>query len=457
MRRRQALLLSLGGVLSLLSAGRLRADAVLPTTQVTTAAKPKSVQMVTASGAGDEDGRDWKNAMPFDALNKALSHARPGTGFLIGFEPESQPIALDQGQIAIKVSGEDDKPVFVQAGRIAGKHELAAADDAAPLFKSAQPWSVENFGRRGTSFFAIANGASHLRFSGFRIDGTPADGFFKFRGKQATTFTDIAISGIEARNVGRVIETERGAMVRNLLVSDCKVVGIVRGFARFRDLTDATFRNLELDAANMDGGGKNVCQLFSLVSGENVLFENVTMRNAMNLPPPPKQGKEPGYVQGDGIVCERKTSNVTIRNCHASNMGDGGFDLKTTNVTMEDCTTDSCKFGARIWAEGSNVIRRCDFRNPVTRNKTMGACVQAGGTLEILDTRMQAGPGTVAVSLSNKKGQKPPLVVMRGGSIETAEPDGIAHCNGDGVLEVYDVMVNGKLTTHRYVFEKKEN
>jgi hypothetical protein len=87
----------------------------------------------------------------------------------------------------------------------------------------------------------------------------------------------------------------------------------------------------------------------------------------------------------------------------------------------------------------------------------MGACVQAGGTLEILDTRMQAGPGTVAVSLSNKKGQKPPLVVMRGGSIETAEPDGIAHCNGDGVLEVYDVMVNRKLTTHRYVFEKKEN
>src|SRR4030095_15350507 len=58
MQRRQALLLSLGGVLSLRSGGRLRADAVLPTTQVTTAAKPKSVQVVTAAGAGDEDGRD---------------------------------------------------------------------------------------------------------------------------------------------------------------------------------------------------------------------------------------------------------------------------------------------------------------------------------------------------------------------------------------------------------------
>jgi hypothetical protein len=456
MRRRQALLLSLGGVLSLLGAGRPRADAVLPASQVTTAAKPRSVLLFTASGAGEQDGRDWRNAMPIGALGKVLGRARPGAGYLIGFDPAGAPIPLDQGQIVIKVSGEPERPVFVQAGAIAGEHGLAAAEGAAPLFKSAKAWSVESFGGRGSSFFAIVNGASHLRLSGFRIDGTPADGFFKFRAKQATTFTDIAISGLEARHVGRVIETERGAMIRDLLVSDCRAVGVVRGFARFRDLTNATFRNLDLDADNLDGGGRNVCQLISVVSGENLLFENIALRNARNEPPPPKQGKKPGYVQGDGIVCERKTRNVTIRNCHASNMGDGGFDLKTTNVTMEDCTTDSCKFGARIWAAGSNVIRRCDFRNPVSRNDTMGACVQAGGTLEIVDTRMQAGPGTVAVSLSNKKGQTPPLVVMRGGSIETAGDGAVAHCNGDGVLELHDVMVNGKPTTHRYVFERKE-
>ena len=455
MRRRQALLLSLGGVLTLWSAGRLRADALVPT-QVTTAAKPKSVLMITAAGAGDKDGRDWQNAMPIGALSKTLGRARPGSGYLIGFDAASGPVALDQGQIAIKASGDEKSPVFVQAGQIAGKHEVAAAGDDLSFFKSARPWSIQGVRKRGSSFFAISNGASHLRLSGFHIDGTPADGFFKFRAKQATTFTDIVISGIEARNVGRVIETERGAMLRNLLVSDCRAVGIVRGFARFRDLTDATFRNLELDAANMDGGGKNVCQLIALASGENVLFENITLRNALNEPPPPKQGKEPGYVQGDGIVCERKTSNVTVRNCHASNMGDGGFDLKSTNVTMEDCTTDSCKFGARIWARGDNVIRRCDFRNPVSRNDTMGACIQTGGTLEILDTKLQAGPGTVAVSLSYKKDQKPPLAVMRGGSIETSGDGAVAHCNGDGVLEVYDVTINGKPTTHRYVFEKKE-
>jgi hypothetical protein len=452
--RRQALLVTMAGLLSGTQAHRLRADPVTPAA-VPTAAMPKSVLVFTASGAGDKDGRDWQNAMPIGALGKVVNRGRPGSGFLIGFDPGDGPIPLDGGQVVIKVSGEEERPVFVQAGAIAGHDELAAEGDA-PLFKSRKPWSIENFGRRGSSLFAIANGASHLRLSGFRIDGTPADGFFKFRAKQATTFTDIAISGIEARNVGRIIETERRAVLRNLLVSDCKAVGIVRGFARFRDLSDASFRNLELDAANMDAGGENVCQLIAVSAGENLLFENVIVRNAINQPPPRKKGKEPGYVQGDGIVCERKTSNITVRNCHASNMGDGGFDLKTTDVIMEDCTTDSCKFGARIWAWGNNVIRRCDFRNPVSRNETMGACVQVGGTVEIIDTRMQAGPGTVAVSLRYKKDQDPPRVVMRGGSIETSEEEGLAHCNGDGVLEVHDVMINGKRTTHRYVFEKKE-
>jgi hypothetical protein len=456
MSRRQALALTLAGVLSGLSAGRLRADAI-PTAQVPTAAKPSSIMLFTASGAGAKDGSAWQDAMPLDALPNALSSARPGAGFLIGFESAGEPVAIGKGQISIRASGEEDKPLFLEAGLVADQTGIAAApEDRAAFFRSAEPWSLENFGKGGSSFFALADGASHLRISGFSIDGTPADGFFKFRGKQATTYRDIVISGIEARNVGRVIETEQAAMLQNLTVSDCRVVGIVRGFARFRNLSDSTLRNLDLDAAKMDAGRKNVCQLIAVSEGENLVFENLTLRNAINEPPPPKEGKEPGYVQGDGIVCERKTSNVTVRNCHASGMGDGGFDLKTTNVTMEDCTTDSCKFGARIWAEGDNVIRRCNFRNPVSRNDTQGACIQAGGTLQVLDTKLHAGPGTVAISLSQKKNGKPPMVVMRGGSIDLEGNGAIAHANANGVLELEDVLVNGVKTTRRLVFEKKE-
>jgi hypothetical protein len=455
--RRRTLIFSLACIASGWRARSSWAEAIVPATPVRTAAEPNPIKLFTSSGAGDEDGRDWRNAMPVDALSKALGSARPGSGFLIGFDPAGTPHAIGKGQIRIKASGTEDNPVFVEAGLIADDNGIAAApQDVAAFFKSARPWSLEDFGKRGSSYFALANGASHLRISGFRIDGTPADGFFKFRAEQPTTFEDIVFSGIEARNVGRVIETERGAMLRDLRVTDCRAVGIVRGFARFRNLADSTLRNLELDSANMDGGSNNVCQLIAVSAGENLLFENIVLRNALNLPPPPKEGKEPGYVQGDGIVCERNTTNVTVRNCHASFMGDGGFDLKTTNVTIEDSSTDSCKFGARVWAEGDNVIRRCNFRNPISRNDTQGACIQAGGTLQIIDTKLHAGRGTAAIALSQKKDRNAPLVMMRGGSIETEGDGAVVHANASGVLELYDVMVNGVAITDRYVFEKKK-
>jgi hypothetical protein len=455
MSRRHVLLVSLGGLFAGLGAGRLRAD----TLGHAAAAQPKSVKLFTAQGAGSKDGRNWHNAMPMDALSKALSSARPGDGFLIGFDPAGgASIALDQGQISLKASGDEKNPIFIEAGPVAGHDNIGAVpQDAAAFFKSTKPWSLPDFAKRGGScYLAINNGASHLRLTGFRMDGTAADGFLKFRARRAMTFTDIVIAGFDARNVGRVIETDRGSMLQNLTVENCRAVGIVRGFARFRNLSDSTLRNLNLDAANMDAGGKNVCQLIALAEGENVVFENVTLANAINQPPPPKQGKEAGYVQGDGIVCERKTKNVTIRKCHASNMGDGGFDLKTVNVTIEDSSTDSCKYGARIWAEGDNVIRRCDFRNPKSRGKIKGACIQAGGTLQIIDTKLHAGPGTAAIQLHQNKNRNAPFVQMQGGSIETEGDGKVASSVGDGVLELHNVMVNGVATDHRYVFQKKD-
>jgi hypothetical protein len=451
----------LAGVVTSFGVGRPRAETLVPTITVPTALKPTSVQVFTAQGAGDRDGRDWRNAMPLNALSKALASARPGSGFLIGFDPAgSQPAALDRGQVILKASGEKGNPLFVQAGVVSGSDAIGApAASEGAFFKSMRPWSLASFGKRGGSacYFAINNGASHLRLSGFRVDGTAADGFFKFRAKRENpaTFEDIVISGIDARNVGRVIETDRGAMLRNLLVEDCRAVGIVRGFARFRNLSDSMLRNLDLDAANMDAGGKNVCQVISIEAGDNVVFENVVVRNAVNQPPP-RSGKEQGYFQGDGIVCERKTSNVVIRKCQATGMGDGGFDLKTTGVTIEDSSTDSCKYGARIWMEGNNVIRRCDFRNPQSRGNIKGACIQACGTLEIIDSRLHAGPGTVAIDLHKLPKRNDPVVHMRGGSIQTEGDGKVAAAVGAGVLELHDVVVNGVSTSHRYVFEDKK-
>jgi hypothetical protein len=427
----------------------------------TPVAGPKSIKLFTMRGAGNQDGRDWPNAMALTSLPKALGSAGPGSGFFIGFDPTAgDPVALDEDQLQLAASGAEHDPIYLQAGLIAGTADIAApsGSDTPPWFRNARGWSLEGFGQRGgpPCYIAVNKGASHLRLSGFQVDGTSADGFVKFRAKKdnPATFEDIVISGIDATNVGRIVETDRGATMSNLLIEDCRAFGIVRGFARFWILKDSTLRKLELDADNFDAGGKNVCQLIAVASGENLVFEDITLRNAVN--DPTKSGKKKGYVQGDGIVCERKTRAVTVRRCHGSGMGDAAFDLKSTEVVIEDSSTDGCKFGARVWSESDNVIHRCDFRNPKSIGGITGACIEACGRLEIVDTKLQAGPGTVAIKLHKLKNGNDPIVHMRGGSIQLDGDAKAAVGIGPGVLELHQVAVNGVMTDHRYVFDKKE-
>lgn len=458
--RRQALMTMLAGLL--LGSGGRRALADQIATESQSPAKgPKSVKLFTMHGAGNQDGGDWENALPLASLSKALGSARPGSGFFIGFDPSvDDPVALDRDQHQLAVSGSAHDPIYLQAGLIAGTNDIAAPSDGdgPPWFRNARGWSLAGFGKRSGSpcYIAINKGASHLRLSGFQIDGTSADGFVKFRAKKSrpATFEDIAISGIDATNVGRIIETDRGATMRNLVVEDCRAVGIVRGFARFWILQDSVLRKLELDADNMDAGGENVCQLIAVSSGENLLFEDITLRNAVN--DPRNSGKKKGYVQGDGIVCERKTRAVTIRRCHGSGMGDGAFDIKSDNVVIEDSSSDGCKFGARIWSESDNVIRRCEFRNPKSIGGITGACIEACGRLEIVDTKLHAGPGTVAIKVHKVKKNDNPIVHMRGGSIQLDGDAKAAVGIGPGVLELHQVAVNGVMTDHRYVFDKEQ-
>jgi hypothetical protein len=230
-------------------------------------------------------------------------------------------------------------------------------------------------------------------------------------------------------------------------VENCTATGVVRGFGRFRQISQSIFRQLNIDADRLDAGVKNACQLISIESGDDILFEDVILKNAIST-------KKDSYVQGDGIVCERKTRNITLRRCQGSGMGDAAFDLKTTDVTLENCSTDDCKFGARIWTQGNNVIRDCSFSNPRTRGGTSGACVQASGTLEITNSKFQAGKGTSAIALHMLGKDKPPHVRIKGGSIQLDDTAALATTNGIATLELQDVSVNGEMRTQVYQLNK---
>ena len=84
----------------------------------------------------------------------------------------------------------------------------------------------------------------------------------------------------------------------------------------------------------------------------------------------------------------------------------------------------------------------------------LGACIQASGRLDIIDTRLHASRGTVAIKLHKLKNGNDPVVHMRGGSIELEDDARLAAAEGPGVLELHQVAVNGVVKDHRYVFDK---
>jgi hypothetical protein len=447
--RRTVAQVLLGGVLAgsgLPSLWRSPAEAASPA--IAPLPKPRAIKYFTLDGAGAMDGSTWQDAMPLPWLKRSFPFGEPGLAFFVGFDEKQGAAQKLAGTLAnLASSGAAGNPIQLQSGYISPQGELTAiSPEAGAVFSSGAQWTINLAVSKKSprAFIGLIKGASHIAISGFQVDGTGPEGFFKF-GPDAA-YEDVLFRNLNARNVGRVIETAKTASLRNITIEDCQAIGIIRGFARFWDMSDSTLRNMVLDANNMNAGIRNPCQLISLVKGSNVTFENLTLRNAYNDPLP---GDPPGksYIQGDGIVCERETRDVTIRNCHASNMGDGGFDVKTVGVTIEDSSGVDCKFGARIWSQAENVIRRCNFKASKPVASWTSGCVQSSGRVQIIETTMEAGPGTVAIDMHQLANNESPNVQVTGGSITIHE--GARLVGGKGVLDLKDVTVNGELKTQR--------
>jgi parallel beta-helix repeat protein len=397
--------------------------------------------LYTRAGAGARRGVSWRDARPFAQLAADLRGAGPGDRFAIGFAcGGDDPVMWAGSQVGVSASGAPGRPIRIEAGCTSDASSLRPLRGAGGTRFFLAPNAM---GARMGAPFRLTGGASYLTFSGFRIDGASADGFVKFA---SGAFSDLTISGFSARNVGRVIECERETSARNLVIEDCDAVRISRGFARFRRLDHSVLRNLILDADRVDLGGANVTQLIAISAGSDVRFENIQLRNAVNV-------RE--YVQGDGLVCERGTSRFSIRNCHAQGMGDGGFDLKTTDFVMEDCSASDCQYGIRIWSASRNVLRRCTVRSPRRSGRLAPACIEAHGRAELAGCQLQAGQDASVFRFS-ESAEGAPLLRVHGGAIRLDGNARLVTGAPSGVVELHDVAVNGEMRSGRYTAGQAE-
>lgn len=68
------------------------------------------------------------------------------------------------------------------------------------------------------------------------------------------------------------------------------------------------------------------------------------------------------YWNGDGFSDERGNYAIRYLACTATGCTDGGFDLKSSDMYLEDCTATANKRNFRLWSSG--LLRGCRSENP---------------------------------------------------------------------------------------------
>ena len=161
---------------------------------------------------------------------------------------------------------------------------------------------------------------------------------------------------------------------------------------------------LEVDGLNADGNGyavrletaSNVTVRNAVAVNSNnafraygasrdLLFENIETYNSRDN----FSGMNPDYLNGDGFILESNVSNVTLRNVISANNWDAGFDIKASNVLIENALTYGNKNNFKTW--GENIVIKSSlstgakrqFREDGTSVEGNGITVEDGSTFLI--------------------------------------------------------------------------
>jgi hypothetical protein len=401
--------------------------------------------------AGSGDGSGWADAAPFRQAGRLAARAEPGREFLAGVPAGDMPAEWDAQQILWNAGGTPEAPLRLRFGAVTPEGGFAQPATLAdtPLLRmtgsETAPGERPDVG--GSPFLVLGARSSHLHVSGPAYDRSGGAGFFNIAA--GGTLENLAFADIHARLAGRVIETEEGTALRGVLVERCTALGLIRGFARFRELSEGEFRDLDLDADFIDGGGGAVCQILKVDRGRDLVFRGIRLAKAVNSLAAEERGSS--YIQGDGIVLEEETAAVRIADCHAFDMGDGGFDLKSEGVHMTDCTATRCKLGIRIWSHHpDNLIERCTVTEPVWRPENDGACLWVAGRLTAQDCTLHAAGEMSPIRFgAGPDGTPEGRLRIAGGEITHAEGVGLA-VGSPGEIELENVRVNGTETSGRF-------
>jgi len=147
-----------------------------------------------------------------------------------------------------------------------------------------------------------------------------------------------------------------------------------RFHTRIYNSSNITVRNAYAD------NSKNAFRAYG--SSRNLLFENIEAYNSKDI----YVGMNPNYRNGDGFILEATVTNVTMRNIISANHWDAGFDIKASNVLIENVIAYGNKNNFKMW--GNNITiksslshhAKSELRPDGTTVEGNGITVEAGTT-----------------------------------------------------------------------------
>jgi hypothetical protein len=348
---------------------------------------------MTPAGAGTKDGSTWENARPGskDSFQAAWDALAPGDTLHVGSG------AYDGLGIRARKGGTAGRPV-----RLVGEDRGAGL----PVFTS-------TFDKRkgGATFFAAADGVSHIEISGFHLKAYKRGVFLRGKG------SDLRLTRLVIEGALEGIRCDGGAeagkpelATHDVVIADCRFDTFVKRGLR---LQGGSYQ-WRIERCWADAGGKEwfvepfpICFQLSQRPG-NPAYARSGDDARSPAGQPPAGGTAPGddadgadeksakddefgtrspdgifamehdielvdcvalnayaegtgkdktrYWNGDGFCGESGAKNFRFVRCVAMHNTDGGWDMKSDHLEFIDCISIDNKDNFRLWAGAPKLI-----------------------------------------------------------------------------------------------------
>ncbi|MEH3106947.1 MAG: hypothetical protein PGN09_06555 [Sphingomonas fennica] len=335
---------------------------------------------ISPTGSGDKSGSSWANAASISSLDAMMKKAGAGGTVLL---------AADQG--AYKVTA----PISITASgvTISGANRDGSVAEATFEGTRAHDWTKG--AAAGNELFRVQKGANDLVFENLQINNTGV------AIRVGGDVQNLTVRHVDADNVQRFFENyasgdNKTATITGLTIKDVEVLGYSKQAIRLQyDTNKVLIEDFHGDSQFQTGDSFAMgAHLEDTV--HDVVFRRVTMENNATV-----DGAASDYWQGDGFSAERDTYNIQFIDTVSRGNTDGGYDIKSNNVTFLRALAENNGRNYRVWGDDVTIDSSTGLdphkRGGITTQSQLWVKDGAENVKVVNSTFTDSGTGTKAI------------------------------------------------------------